>query len=160
MFERHDVQRTLHGRVSGSSITAIYCCAPPRIRNNSAPTFSNLIAASSRRNSTLHVTAVATSDSNQAHHLCDNHSLSTNDHTMHTTPRSTFTVRSVVNLNFQFGWMSIEIFPVVCDPKPCLLRFNIQRMGQTKIAKLEMVTIRFAISRNVTRSPDWAALIN
>src|SRR5262249_30553895 len=57
-------------------------------------------------------------------------------YTMNTTPRTPFSVRSVINLNFQLRWISIEILGVVRNPKPGLLRLNFQRMGQTKISKL------------------------
>ena len=47
--------------------------------------------------------------------------------------------------------MAIEILAVIRDPKARFLRLYFQRMGQTQIAKLEMVTIRFAIGRNVNQ---------
>ena len=45
--------------------------------------------------------------------------------------------------------MPIEIFTIVRDPETGFLCFHLERMGQTQIAKLEVVSVRLAISRHV-----------
>ena len=65
---------------------------------------------------------------------------------MPATPRTSFSLRPIINLNLELGRMPIEILTIVCNPEPCLVCFKLQRMGQTEIAKLEMVPISLAIS--------------
>src|SRR6185369_15493469 len=74
--------------------------------------------------------------------------------TVHATPRTSFTVRSVINLNGQIGRMMIEILRIVRDPETRSLRFNPQRMRQTEIAKLEVVSVSLTISRDVYEIPE------
>ena len=68
---------------------------------------------------------------------------------MHATPRTALAFNAVIYLNFDFRRMSIEILAIVRDPKTGFLRFDVQRMRQAEIAKLEMMTIRLAISRDM-----------
>src|SRR5215213_2359516 len=60
---------------------------------------------------------------------------------MHAAPRAAFAIRSVIDFHFGVRRITIEILPVVCDPKTGRLRFNPQRMRQTEISKLEMMAV-------------------
>src|SRR5687768_12356875 len=70
---------------------------------------------------------------------------------MRAAPRTTLTFRTVINLDFDIRRMPIQILAVVCNPESGFLRFNAERMGQTQITKLEMVTIRLAVCRDVNQ---------
>src|SRR6185503_19613075 len=74
---------------------------------------------------------------------------------MHATPRTPFTVRPIINLNRQLRRMVIEILRVVRDPKTGGLGFNPQRMGQTEIAKLEVMPVSLTVSRNVYKISEF-----
>src|SRR5262245_27465852 len=57
--------------------------------------------------------------------------------------------------------MTIQVLAIVCDPEPRPLCFKLQRVGQTKIAKLEVMAICLTVRRNVhqisrsrSRSPN------
>ena len=55
----------------------------------------------------------------------------------------------MVNLNFKFWFVSVEILAVVSDAKACARRLFFQNVRQTQIAKLKMMTIGLAIRRHV-----------
>src|SRR5688572_4511956 len=69
--------------------------------------------------------------------------------TVRTTPRTSLTFRPVLDLDRHFRCVTIEILAVVRDPESGFLCIDAKRVRETEIAKLEMMTIRFAIRRYV-----------
>src|SRR5262245_8015016 len=70
-----------------------------------------------------------------------------------TTPGGSFTIGSVTYLNFECRRVLGEILSVVHDPKAARGCVCFQRMGQAQLAKLEMMTVGFAVSGHVYHFP-------
>src|SRR5262245_53579626 len=70
---------------------------------------------------------------------------------MRATPRRSLAQRAIVDLYFELRSMTVQIFPIVCDPKPGLFSLDLQSMGQANIAKLEMVSIGLTVGGNVNQ---------
>src|SRR6267142_1566249 len=65
------------------------------------------------------------------------------------TPGRAFARWSIINLHLKLWRILLQTLAVVCNPKACFLRFNLQRMCQAKVSKLEMMAVSFTVSRYV-----------
>src|SRR5687768_4512636 len=69
--------------------------------------------------------------------------------TVRTTPRTAFTLQTVIDLHLQLRRIAIEIFTIVCNPESRFLRFDAERVRETQITELEMMPVRLAVGRSV-----------
>src|SRR5438128_6264605 len=69
--------------------------------------------------------------------------------TVWATPRGAFTGGPVIEFDLEGGLMVVEILAVVCDLKAACGCIEFQSMRQTDIAKFEVMTVGFAVSRDV-----------
>src|SRR6266480_4002247 len=65
------------------------------------------------------------------------------------TPGRAFASWSIINFHLKLWRILLQVLAVVCNPKACFLCFNLQRMCQAKVSKLEMMAVSFAVSRYV-----------
>src|SRR5689334_14191908 len=71
---------------------------------------------------------------------------------MRATPGGSFTIGSVIYLDFECRRVLGEILAVVHDPKVARWCVFCQRVGQAYLAKLEVMTIGFAVGRDVNHA--------
>src|SRR5262245_25775852 len=74
-------------------------------------------------------------------------------HSVRATPRRPFSQWTIIYFNLPLGLMVVQVFRVVCDPKARLFSLDLQSMGQTNIAKLEVVSVGFAVGGHIYQVP-------